>query len=97
MLAIINAIQGKIPNVKVLLLGILPRVNINHHIHLTNDLLAKHNDNKTIFFLDMTSHFETSPGHQNTKLYIADKTHLTKEGYQIFYHAMEPLFSKLIA
>ena len=94
---IIKQIEVKIPGVKVLLLSILPRGNFNHHVHLTNNLLAKLEDKKTVFYLNLIPHFEVSHQKINETLYLADHVHLTKEGYQVWYSAMEPLFSKLIA
>lgn len=82
---------------KVLLLSILPRGNHNHHVHLTNQLLGQQEDKKTVFWLDLTSKYELSPEHQNEHLFVADKVHLTKQGYQVWYETMETLFTKLIA
>ena len=81
----------------MLLLSILPSGHKNHIIHQTNKLLALQENRKTVFFLDLTTYFEITPEHFNDKLYVADKVHLTKEGYAIWYKVMEPLFAKLIA
>ena len=85
------------PKVKILLLCILPSAHHNHVIHQTNKLLALKEDKSTVFYLDLTSHFEISPEHINNSLYLSDKIHPNKEGYTIWYKVMEPLFSKLIA
>lgn len=97
MQAIIKALEGKIPGVKVLLLSILPRGKYNHHVHLTNQLLAKLDNQKTVHYLDLTPHFEVSKEKINTKLYLADQLHLTLAGYEAWDKAMKPLFDKLIA
>ena len=94
---IIKAIKSKIAHVKVLLANILPSGHHNSAIHATNKLLPKEADNKTVFHLDMTKHYESSPGHINTTLFIEDKLHMTEAGYKVWYKAMEPLFAKLIA
>ena len=78
--AIIKSLHEKVPNTKVLLLSILPSGHKNHVIHETNKLLAHQENKKTVFFLDLTTHYETTPEHINDKLFVADKIHLTKEG-----------------
>lgn len=94
--AILKALHAKIPGVKVILVNILPSGHHNHVIHETNKLLARHEDRKTVFSLDLTHVFEESPEKINTKLYVGDQIHLVKEGYVLWQKAMEPLFSKLL-
>ena len=94
--AINQALLKKLPSVRIILLSIFPRSEDAHQVGEINKLLEHEGDNKSVFFLDVTKHFETSPGHLNTSLYQLDHLHLTLAGYQVWYEAMEPLFSKLL-
>jgi lysophospholipase L1-like esterase len=42
----------------------------------------------------MNSHFETTPGNEKPDLF-KDGLHLTAEGFEVWFEAMEPLFKKL--
>jgi len=92
---IINELLVKMPDTRILLLGVLPRAgDLETKVQGINNLIAKYNDDKHVFYLDMASHFQDSPGKEKAGLYT-DTVHLTKEGYQVWYETMEPLFKKL--
>jgi lysophospholipase L1-like esterase len=92
---IINQLLVKMPSTKILLLGIIPRVgNAETKLKAVNNIISKYNDDKQVFYLDMTDKFEDSPGNEKAGLYV-DTVHLTKEGYQVWYETMEPIFKKL--
>ena len=95
---ILTELKAKMPNAKILLLGILPRTpaNLDTKVHKTNSIIAKDADDTTIFYLDMASHFEDANNVEVPGLYV-EGLHLTAKGYQVWYETMEPLFSKLIA
>jgi len=95
--AVTEAIVKKVPNVKILLCSILPRGEDNNQVHETNKLLASEDNQKTVFYLDLTAPYESTPGHINAALFVEDHLHLTKRGYQIWYDTMEPLLAKLLA
>jgi lysophospholipase L1-like esterase len=83
------------PSTKILLLGITPREgDLEEHVQAVNTLISKYNDDKQVFYLDMSDKFQDSPGKQKAGLYT-DASHFTKEGYQVWYETMEPLFNKL--
>jgi len=86
---------------KILLLGVLPRSGdaLQTRIKNINKIIAKLNDDKTVWFLDMWEQFSsaTSTDHLNDDLFVSDKLHLAKPGYQMWAQTMEPLFNKLIA
>ena len=88
--------MAKLPNTKILLLGILPRIEIKVDTKIIdcNVILAKNDDNKHVFYLNMNSHFEDSPGKEKSGLFV-DGAHLTAEGYKVWYETMEPLFKQL--
>jgi len=84
------------PSTKVLLLGILPRAgNLETEVQAINALISKFADDKKVWYLDMSSHFQDSPGKEKPGLYV-DTVHLTKAGYQVWYETMEPLLKKLL-
>jgi len=92
---VINQLFMKMPSTKVLLLGILPRAGtIETKVEEINTMISKFADDKKVFYLDMSSHFQDSPGKEKAGLYT-DTVHLTKEGYQVWYDTMEPLLKKL--
>jgi len=93
---IIQELLAKLPNTKILSIGILSRntVDLDNKVHRCNALIAKNADNKHVFYLDMHSHFEDSPGVEKAGLFV-DGAHLTAQGYHVWYETMEPLFKKL--
>jgi lysophospholipase L1-like esterase len=83
------------PSTKILLLGILPRAgDLETKVQDINTIISKYNDDKHVFYLDMSDKFQDSPGKEKAGLYT-DTVHLTKEGYQVWYETMEPLLKKL--
>jgi lysophospholipase L1-like esterase len=92
---IIRQLLVKMPSTKILLLGILPRIGtLETRVQTINILISKYDDNKQVFYLDMSDKFQDSPGKEKAGLFT-DTVHLTKEGYQVWYETMEPLFKKL--
>jgi lysophospholipase L1-like esterase len=92
---VIHQLLVKMPSTKILLLGILPRAGgTETKVQAVNTIISKYNDDKQVFYLDMSDKFQDSPGNEKAGLYL-DKVHLTPEGYQVWYETMEPLFKKL--
>ncbi len=92
---IIRQLLVKMPSTKILLLGVLPRAGtLEAKVEPINTLISKFDDKKQVFYLDMSDKFQDSPGKEKAGLYT-DTVHLTKEGYQVWYETMEPLFKKL--
>ena len=74
--AIVATVRKKLPDTKILLLGLLPRQNeyfCNRIIHI-NSLISKLDDGKTVRFLDMGAKFLDSPGKVKPALYNAGPT-----------------------
>ncbi len=94
---VLDMILKRQSNAKVLLLAILPRDGVlEKKVQGINAIISKYEDNKRVFYLDMSSHFQTAPGVEIKDLYV-DTVHLTPKGYEEWHKAMEPLFSKLLA
>jgi lysophospholipase L1-like esterase len=92
---IIRHLLVKMPSTKILLLGILPRAgDLEKKVQAINTIISKYNDDKHVFYLDMSDKFQDSPGKEKAALYLGT-LHLSKEGYQVWYETMEPLFKKL--
>jgi lysophospholipase L1-like esterase len=92
---VIHQLLVVMPSTKILLLGILPRAGgTETKVQAVNTIISKYNDDKQVFYLDMSDKFQDSPGNEKAGLYL-DKVHLTPEGYQVWYETMEPLFKKL--
>ena len=93
----LDLILEKQPEAKILLLGILPLDGEKgEKVEKTNEIIAKYNDDKKVFFLDMSNKFQTSPGEQISELFKDDRCHLNKKGYEVWYETMEPIFAKLL-
>ncbi|XP_054157155.1 platelet-activating factor acetylhydrolase IB subunit alpha2-like [Oppia nitens] len=94
---IVDQLVRRQVNTKVLLLAIIPRQgrDLELKVQSINTIISKYGDNKRVFYLDMTDHFETDIGVEIADLY-SDTVHLTVKGYQVWHDVMEPLFSKLL-
>ncbi len=96
--AIVGLLRQKLPDTKILLLGLLPRENTyftGRTMHI-NKLIEPLADGKTIRFLDMTKQFQTEPGKVKTELYNRDQLHLTEKGYEVWAATMKPLFDEMM-
>ena len=95
---VVDQILKRQTNAKVLLLGVIPRNGelLEKKVMEINSIIAKYDDQKRVFYLDMSSHFQTAPGVEVADLYVPDKVHLSAKGYQVWHDVMEPLFAKLL-
>lgn len=96
--AIVGLLRQKLPDTKILLLGVLPRENdyfSNRTAHI-NKLIAPLADDNMIRFLDMSSQFQTAIGKVKPELYNRDQLHLSAQGYEMWATTMKPLFDKLM-
>jgi hypothetical protein len=60
---IINQLLLKMASTKILLLGIISRVgNAETKLQAINTTISKYNDDKHVFYLDMSDKFQDSPG-----------------------------------
>jgi len=82
--AIIDTIQEKLPNTKLILHRIFPRGRVNDPLRIVNDLassiVAARADNESIYYVDINQKFLDENGHVPISI-MGDGLHLTAEGY----------------
>ena len=94
---VLHQITLKLPETKILLLGILPRKKeIDGKAQQVNNLIQKMANDKTVYWLDMRSVFTRPDGQQMVQLFMHDQVHLMPSGYEVWHKTMEPLLVKLI-
>lgn len=97
---IVDAIQAKSPQTKILLIGILPtgkkpNTPYRHKIRAINARSAKLDNGKTIRFLDIGSEFLEADGRISKEL-MPDYLHLSRKGYQIWADSMQKHFNQML-
>lgn len=95
---VVHLLRAKLPQTKILLLGLLPRQNewFSGRVSHINAIIAKLDDGKTVYYLDMGAHFVSAPGQVIPALYNQDQLHLAKKGYEVWANTMAPLFDQLL-
>ena len=98
--AIVQQIRTRQPDTKVLLLGIFPRAKTfspqRGQILQVNQALARLDDGKHVFFLDIGSQFIENDGSISTGM-MRDALHPGEAGYKVWANAMEPKLKELLA
>ena len=96
---VIDELQQRLPNAKILLLGVFPRDaadsqsrRINGAI---NERIAKFADNRRVFFADIGSAFLDEAGTLSTDI-MPDLLHPNARGYEIWGKAMDPILQPLL-
>ncbi|MDD4869381.1 MAG: platelet-activating factor acetylhydrolase IB subunit [Kiritimatiellae bacterium] len=97
---ICEKLRTKLPNMKVLVLGIFPRGEKSTDFgRMNNDeankLIAKLVDDKNIFFLNINDKF-LGPDGVLSKEIMPDFLHPNPKGYQIWAETIEPTVAKLM-
>ena len=96
---IVEQIREKLPDTKLILLGIFPRGQTfstqRGKILQINQALAKLDDGKTIFYVDFGSQLVESDGSISKNL-MPDYLHLSEQGYEIWAKAIEPKLKELL-
>lgn len=96
---IVETIRQKLPQTKVLLLGIFPRGEqpnpLREKIAQVNASVAKLGDNKQVFFLEIGAKF-LEPDGALPKAVMHDSLHLTAKGYEIWAEAITPKLAELM-
>jgi lysophospholipase L1-like esterase len=97
---IVAEIHRRLPNTKLLLLGIFPRdTGANHwariKIKAINAELAKLDDGKKTRFLDIGKKF-LDENDDISKEIMPDSLHLSSKGYQIWGDSMKPLLDEMM-
>ncbi|MFT5470574.1 MAG: lysophospholipase L1-like esterase [Verrucomicrobiales bacterium] len=97
---LINAIQSKTAQSKILVLGILPRGasikdEINESIRQTNAKLATLSDQKQVFYLDVGDNL-VEPDGSISPAVMPDKLHVAGPGFTRWMEAMGPTLDRLL-
>ena len=97
---ILSELKQRLPETKVLLLGIFPRdADSNGKHRVRNDeinaMIKDFADEKRVHFLDIGDKFLESDG-VLPKSIMNDLLHPNKKGYEIWAQAMEPMIEKLM-
>ena len=97
--AVVHTLREKLPDMKVLLLGIFPfREDFNPQRAKAleiNQALNKLDDGKTVFYLDFGYQF-LQPDGKISKEIMRDFLHPSAKGYKIWAEAMEPKLAELL-
>jgi len=98
--AILDKLHQKLPETKVLLLGIFPRgakgddpLRVNNEE--ANALIEKFADNKNIFYLNINKTFLADDGTLPREI-MPDLLHPNAKGYELWAEAIEPTVAKLL-
>jgi len=96
---IIEIIQTKLPQTKVLLMGIFPRGPVDDLrralIRAVNKQLARLDDGQKVRYLDIGEKLLNEKGDLTPEI-SHDKLHLTAKGYEIWAAAVTPLLDELM-
>jgi lysophospholipase L1-like esterase len=97
--AIVKKLQTKLPETKILLLGIFPRAEKpnaqREKIEKVNEIVSKLDDGKSVHYLDIKDKF-LEPDGSISKEIMPDYLHLSPKGYAIWAEAIEPKLSELL-
>ena len=97
--AIVREIRARQPDTKVLLLAIFPRAKTfsaqRGKILQVNQALARLDDGKHIFFLDLGPQFIENDGSISPRM-MQDALHPGEAGYKVWASAMEPKLKELL-
>lgn len=98
--AIVKDIQARTPSTKILLLGVFPRSEkaadpVRVKLGEVNAIIAKLDDGKSVFFLDIGPKFLTEDG-TLTREIMPDLLHLSPAGYKIWADAIQDKLAELL-
>ena len=98
--AIVDELQGRLPETKILLLGIFPRgADVNNEKRKlntgTNEIIKSFADGEKVVFLNINDQFLDDNGNL-PKSVMPDLLHPNAGGYQTWADAMEPQLKKMM-
>lgn len=98
---IVKVLKEKQPQMKILLLAIFPRGatpedKMRQQNEATNQLIAKLDDGKTVFFMDINQDFLEADGTLSKEI-MPDLLHPNEKGYEIWSKAIEARVKELMA
>jgi lysophospholipase L1-like esterase len=96
---IVQTIHEKLPETKVLLLGVFPRdakdSPTRKEVEATNQIISKLDDGQKTRYLDISKEFLDANG-EIPKEIMPDRLHPSAKGYDLWYDAMRPLLEKMM-
>lgn len=94
---VVRKIKEKLPDAKVIVLGILPRARardeIRQELAAVNSAVSKLDNGKDVLFVDIGKEFLDAAGEISAEI-MPDSLHLSGRGYQVFADALKPVLSK---
>ena len=97
--AVVRELRAKLPDSKILLLGIFPRETLESpqraQVAVINTVIAKLDDGKMVRFLDIGPKFLEPDGTLSRNI-MPDRLHPSMKGYQIWAKAMEPKLDEML-
>ncbi|HEV3338775.1 MAG TPA: platelet-activating factor acetylhydrolase IB subunit [Pirellulales bacterium] len=98
--AIVEKLRSKLPDTKILLLGIFPRGENNEDSKrksnvAANKIIESLDDGKSVFYLDISEKFLGEDGTLEREI-MPDLLHLSKQGYEIWAESIEPKVAELL-
>ncbi|HEY5298936.1 MAG TPA: platelet-activating factor acetylhydrolase IB subunit [Verrucomicrobiae bacterium] len=97
--AVVADLRAKLPDSKILLLGIFPRGTLDNpqraQVAVINTVIAKLDDGKMVKFLDLNPKFLEADGKLSRDI-MPDLLHPNERGYQIWADAMNPTLDKMM-
>jgi lysophospholipase L1-like esterase len=100
--AIVEELKTRLPETKILLLGVFPRgmkadTKDRNTIKEINKYIAKLDDQQRVFFLDIGDAFLTEDGSLKPDVMLKDGLHPALKGYEIWADAIREPIAKLSA
>ncbi len=100
--AIVDTLHERLPDTKVLLVGIPPTGTsatfpYRQKEAAANALIQTLADGVDTFYVDLTPLLLAPNGDQQAGIFFSDQVHLTAAGYQIYAQAIGPLVDQLVA
>jgi lysophospholipase L1-like esterase len=96
---IVETIHQKLPNTKVLLLGVFPRGTkdsvLRQETEAINQIIRKLDDGSKTRYLDIGKVF-LDPAGEIPKNVMPDSLHPSAHGYDLWYDAMNPLLTEML-
>jgi len=96
---VVKELRKDFPTAKILFLAIFPRNDddlAKSQIPQVNKELAKLDDQKNVFFLDLTKNFTDADGNLLPDAFQPDHLHPSAKGYQIWADAIQEPLAKLL-
>jgi beta-glucosidase len=97
--AVVNLVRQRQPNTKILLLGLFPQTQtfseLRGKILQINQVLARLDDGKNIFFFDIGPKLIENDGSMSQDM-MHDHLHPSEAGYRVWANAIEPKLKQIL-